>query len=170
MEYDALKLNLKKPALLDFGAAGKGYLVDIVGNLLHKEKIYSYCIDAGGDILYKSKEYKPLRVGLENPNNLKQVIGVASILNKSICASAGNRRKWGKFNHIIDPHTLSSPTNILATWAIADIAVLADALSTCLFFIQPEVLKKEYNFEYLMLNSDFSIEKSPNFSSEIFYK
>lgn len=170
IKYHSFKLTLKKPAILDFGAGGKGHLIDIIGKLLRDEKIDSYCIDAGGDILYQNIEKKPIRVGLENPNNASEVIGVVPLLNKSICGSSGNRRKWGKFSHIINPHTLSSQNNILATWVISDIAITADALATCLFFVHPDVLKKDYNFEYLILNSDFSIDKSPHFSGEIFYK
>ena len=48
------KITLREKVLLDFGAAGKGYLVDIIGDLFEKASIPSYCIDAGGDILHKN--------------------------------------------------------------------------------------------------------------------
>jgi FAD:protein FMN transferase len=50
LNYDHPKLNVKNPVLLDFGAAGKGYLIDIIAQLLNKNKIHDFCVDAGGDI------------------------------------------------------------------------------------------------------------------------
>lgn len=161
------KITLLKPSLLDFGAAGKGYLIDLVGSQLIKKNIHSFIIDAGGDILEKNPAQSSIRVGLENPSNTKQVIGVASIHNQSICGSAGNRRKWKDFNHIINPYTLKSPSAIAAIWVIADNAMLADALTTALYFVPPEKLSK-YAFEYCILNSDFSLNISSDFSAEIF--
>jgi FAD:protein FMN transferase len=162
-------LTIKKPYILDFGGLGKGYLIDIVCELLLKEGVDSFCIDAGGDILCHNLKDK-LRIGLENPKNFKQVIGVIEFLNGSLCASAGSRRKWDKFHHILDPKTLSSPKDIFATWVMAKETVIADGLATCLFLVPPGKLIKYFNFEYLVLYSDFRIDKSLNFPAEIFYK
>lgn len=153
-------VEMKNPALLDFGALGKGYLIDIVGKLLENNSIYSYTIDAGGDILYKDSEKKAIRVGLEHPEDFEKVIGVVEIKNESIAGSAGNRRKWKGFNHIINPKTLSSPKDILSVWVIAKKAILADGLATALFFVEPDRLRKKFEFEYIILRSDYSIERS----------
>jgi FAD:protein FMN transferase len=167
LEYSFPKLVVKKPVLLDFGAAGKGYLVDIIGKLLEDSEITNYCIDAGGDILYKSDQNSTLRVGLENPNNTNQVIGILELKKGSICSSAGNRRKWGKYHHIINPHTLTSPSPVQSTWVIAETAIIADALATALFFV-PSIDLKLYHFEYLILYDDMSVEKSAGFNTELF--
>ena len=169
INYTHPYVTIKKPALLDFGAAGKGHIVDIIGDLLTPKGIPSFCIDAGGDILYKNSQDIPLRVGLEHPENPKQVIGIATITNQAICGSSGNRRQWGEFHHIIHPGSLSSPRHILATWVIADTAIVADALATCLFFTDPITLQKYYNFEYFLLLPDYSIDQSFAFPAEVFY-
>ena len=166
MDYQHPTLLIKKPVLLDFGAAGKGYLVDLVGKVLEENNIKEYCIDAGGDILFKGK--KPIRIGLEDPENTSKVIGIGILKNDSICGSAGNRRKWGDFTHIINPKTLASPTDIIAVWVMADTALLADALATCLFFVPADTLAGTYKFEYVIIYSDRSLEKSVGFSGEIF--
>lgn len=165
-EYKHPTLIVREPVALDFGAAGKGYLIDIVGALLEAEGIYAYCIDAGGDILYKNNE--PLRVGLENPRNTEEVLGVYMLNSGSICGSAGNRRAWKNFTHIINPKTLVSPTEILAVWVVAETAFLADALTTCLFFLPAKALADTYTFEYAIVRSDFSIETSVGFNGELF--
>lgn len=169
MSFEFPRLTLKQPVLLDVGAAGKGYLVDIVGKLLEENGITSYCVDAGGDILHRNTVGESLTVGLEHPDDVEQVIGVVELYNQSLCGSAGNRRKWGEFHHIINPFTLSSPQSILAVWVIASSTLLADALSTCLFFVPASVLQKEFQFEYLVLNADYSVEKSSGFLAELYF-
>ncbi len=170
MDYKNHSLIVKKPVMLDFGAAGKGYLIDLVGKVLEADGIYGYCIDAGGDILHKGS--LPIRIGLENPTNKDQVVGVFPLINAAICGSAGNRRKWGNFNHIMNPKTLSSAKDILAVWVVAREALVADALTTCLFFVQAQELIKrlsgKYDFEYILIRNDLSFEQSDGFSAEIF--
>ncbi|MCX6732560.1 MAG: FAD:protein FMN transferase [Candidatus Roizmanbacteria bacterium] len=161
-------INIKKSATYDFGAAGKGLLIDIVSQIIIEQGFPEFCIDAGKDILLYSS--KPIRIGLENPLDFKEAIGVVTLSKGSICASAGSRRSWGPYHHIINPKTLTSPNKILATWVIAKEALLADALSTCLFLVPAEKLTPYFSFEYLTLYEDNSIEKSSSFSSELFFK
>lgn len=165
MTYHHPILGVKKPFLFDFGAAGKGYLIDIVATLITKQGIAAFCIDAGGDILHRNDE--ALRVGLEHPDDTGKVIGVVELKNKSLCGSAGNRRKWQQFHHIINPQELASPKHILAVWVIADSTLLADALATCLFFVPYSILQK-YNFEYLLLRDDYSVERSTGFAAALY--
>ena len=166
LEYEHPNLTIKEPALLDFGAAGKGYLIDLVAEVIESEGYHAYLIDAGGDILHKGGA--GIRVGLENPEDTSQAIGIATLGNGSICGSAGNRRAWGSFNHIMDPKTAASHEGILAVWVTAKTAMLADALATCLFFVDPNTLSDAYDFEYVLIRSDHSIEKSQGFAGEIF--
>ncbi len=182
MNYQYPDLVLKEPALLDFGALGKGYLVDVVGELIEREGIMSYAIDAGGDIRHRGvversftphhrdQSGKVLRVGLEHPNDKTKVVGVIEVANKSICCSAGNRRAWAQYHHIINPHTLSSPKHILSTWVTAGSTLLADGIATSLFFVPPERLISLFQFEYCILNPDYSAKKSSGFDAELFIR
>lgn len=167
VEYSDFILNIKKSNLLDFGAGGKGFLIDLIGKLFEKEKIYSYCIDGSGDILYFGKDL--LRVGLEHPKNKNQVIGVSEIKNQSICASSGNRRKWGDFHHIFNPHSLKSVDEVLSAWVVAENGLVADCIATFLFLCEPEKLKNDFTFEYFILYPDYTFKKSNNFQGEIYY-
>ena len=60
--------------------------------------------------------------------------------------------------------------NILATWATSKTALIADAMATCLFFVSNKLLLKDYDFEYLVLYADRSIEVSSKFPIELFKK
>ena len=166
--FEYPKLIVKEPVLLDFGAGGKGYLVDIVAEVVEKHGIFEYLIDAGGDIVHKGDI--PVRVGLEHPQNFDQAIGVYNLANGSLCGSAGNRRVWGEFSHIINPATLSSPRHILGVWVFAQTGLLADSLATCLFFVSAKKLLQKYQFEYLVMYDEGHIEKSNNFAAEVFAK
>jgi len=172
LEYSHPNLKVKEQVILDFGAAGKGYLIDIVADVLRGNGLENFCIDAGGDILHNRKDGVPIKIGLENPENFEQVIGVCDLLNQSLCGSAGSRRHWNglrqNFHHIIHPKKLESPKDILATWVIADTTLVADALATSLFFVSPETLLSQYDFKYVIIYADYSILRSNNFPGEIF--
>ena len=100
LEYNFPNLRITKPAMLDFGAAGKGYCIDLIGALLQTRGVSKFTIDAGGDLLHYGTA-NPLRMGLEHPNNPQQVIGIHTMEEGSICCSAGNTRAWQGFPQII---------------------------------------------------------------------
>ena len=168
IEFNFPEITVKRKEFFDFGACGKGYLTDIVASLLRENGVKTFCIDAGGDIRYENLH--PLRVGLENPNNLEQAIGIVTIANTSLCASSGSRRKWNEYHHIIDPRTLTSPDKVIATWVISKKTIEADALATTLFLVEPTKLLSHFTFEYLVLYNDSSFEKSTSFPAELFLK
>ncbi len=177
-EYDALTLHIKQPVLLDFGAAGKGYLVDIISELLLSHGVARFCIDAGGDIRYHNTS-DVLPVGLEHPDDPSLVVGVAHIggavaenpaghLISAICGSSGNRRAWLEFHHIIDPRRLKSPKHLKAVWVTARSALVADALATALFFTDAERLAPRFQFEYAMVMADLRFRASEGFPGHFF--
>jgi thiamine biosynthesis lipoprotein len=161
-------LNVDRPALLDFGAGGKGYLVDIITELISSYGATEFSVNAGGDMYYHLIGSPPADVGLEHPRHPDEVIGIAHIKNQSICGSASNRRQWAGFHHTIDPLTLQSPKEPQAVWVVADSALVADALTTALCFTHAAKLKRHYTFEYAMVHSDNSLSYSPDFPATFF--
>lgn len=168
MDYDFPNLKLKLPSLLDFGAAGKGYLVDLIDQLLVRHGLENFYIDAGGDMMYRTFGDKQLQIGLENPADPTQAVGIASIKNQSLCGSAGNRRKWDKYHHILHPHSLASPQHIQAVWVVANSGLVADGLATALFFVPAKILQPQYTFEHAIIYADQSLEHSTGFPAEFF--
>ncbi len=168
VSYNNSLLTTSSPVLLDFGAGGKGYLVDCIGVLLKEQGADNFLIDAGGDMLLNSALDEKIKIGLENPLNTEQVIGTIEVSNNSICGSAGNRRKWGEYHHIINPKTLTSPTDVAAVWTISESALIADSMSTVLYLDRSEKAKSAYPCDYFILYSDMTFEKSENFNAELF--
>ena len=106
------------PVQLDFGAAGKGYAVDLLFNTLRAEGLQGpLIIDAGGDLRIDLRDVahpahcaatdlasnratqtqpqtRPLRIALEDPHASDQAVGIAQIACGSLCASSPARRHW----------------------------------------------------------------------------
>lgn len=164
MKFESGKLMTNQPLLLDFGAAGKGYLVDIIAGLLERDGYDSYVVDASGDVRVRKSEQV---IGLENPYDASSVIGAVKIDNASLCASATNRRAWGEWHHVVDPRTGRPVRDVAATWVIAARAVEADALATALFFVPADKLT-QWDFQYVRLLADGSIERSHDFVGELY--
>lgn len=109
---------------LDFGACGKGYLVDLLGGLLgglepscvprephpqhamRKDSAHT----AGATDFNRENTFpefvidaggdllvhtsSPIRVALEDPDDSSRAVGVAEICDGALCASAPSRRHW----------------------------------------------------------------------------
>lgn len=158
-------LHTTQPIVLDVGAAGKGYLVDLIAGILEKGEYSTYVIDASGDILTKGIVQ---RIGLEHPYKEDKVIGAVEVNDESLCASATNRRQWGTYHHIFDPHNKKPVEDIVATWVVAQHGLVADALATALFFSPADTLLEEYNFSYVIMKQDGTIDYSPRFEGQLF--
>ncbi len=158
-------IKTNEPVLIDIGALGKGYFVDQIAKFLSSHNVDEFLVNGSGDIYYKGSG---LTAGLEHPTNKAKVIGSIEIVSGALCASGSDRRKWGEYNHIIDPTSLTSSNEILSTWVLADSAVIADGLSTALFFVAPEAFSHDFNFEYCILNKEMQIKKSNNFNAKFY--
>ena len=160
-------LVTKRPVVIDIGAAGKGYLVDIVSEILLREQIPEFIVDAGGDIRHSGNWKYP--IGMEHPNKPEHAIGVVDLQDNAICASASNRRAWGDgIHHIIDARVGLPVRDVIATWVVAKNALLADGLATALFFTSADKLKGYFQFSSVRMFTDNTIEKSKNFRGELF--
>ncbi|MBF4571710.1 FAD:protein FMN transferase [Herbiconiux sp. VKM Ac-1786] len=153
--------------VIDLGAAGKGYLVDLVATVLRDAGHREYVVDGSGDLAHSGGA--PVRVGLEHPLDPRKAIGVAEFAGLSLCASASNRRAWGDgLHHIVDPRTGSPAREVIATWVVASSTALADGLATALFFTGAHQLAKTFHFSYVRMYADGRAERSRDFPGELF--
>lgn len=161
-------VSFKQPVLLDIGAIGKGYFVDVLAGIVGFHHA-AYVIDGSGDVAVHTSV--PDVIGLEDPRDPTRVLGTVQLQDKSLCASATNRRTWGNgLHHIIDATTGKSlDGDVLATWAITDTTMLADALATALFFVPVTTLRQEFgDFFYAVLRKDGSIEHNIQSIGELY--
>ncbi|MBB4350737.1 FAD:protein FMN transferase [Aliirhizobium cellulosilyticum] len=164
---DGSRLTTRRPLVIDLGAVGKGALVDSVSELLLAAGLEDFIVDGSGDIRHRGSH--ALEVGLEHPLDPGAVIGVASLSNASICASATNRRTWGNgLHHVIDARTGMPTSDVIATWVIAADTATADGLATALFFDATQPLMATYDFSFVRMFADGHLEVSDNFEGVLF--
>lgn len=165
--WDGEALTLARPTVVDVGAAGKGYLVDLVGDLLADAGVSAQVVDASGDL--RVRGIAPMRVALEHPGNPATAIGVAELADGAIAASAVNRRTWGPgLHHVIDAVTGLPTADVVATWAVAPTCLAADGWATALFFeVDPDSLSRR-GVEWVRMFATGRVERSAHFPGEVF--
>ena len=168
VRFDGQTITVTEPTLLDFGAAGKGHLVDLVAATLAAEGIIECTVDAGGDLVHRGSS--PLRVALEHPFDTATAIGVVDLESGALCGSASNRRAWGSgLHHVLDGLTGEPVREVAATFVLADSALEADALATALFFVGADLLA-DFDFRYVRMFTDGSAEFSPDLPGRLFVR
>ncbi|WP_240544359.1 FAD:protein FMN transferase [Bifidobacterium sp. SO4] len=143
VERHGTTLVIRRPVALDFGACGKGYLVDLIARML-REHTDAYVIDAGGDLLIRtvgcasngrttahddegtpSAHDEPaattVTIALEDPADPSRAVGTATMSNGAFCASAPSRRHWGEaaghqLHHLLNAIDGLPVDDVAATW------------------------------------------------------
>jgi thiamine biosynthesis lipoprotein len=160
-------LVTRRPLVIDVGAAGKGYLVDLVSGILGEAGFDPFVVDGGGDLRHRGAS--GIRVGLEHPFEPGLVIGVGNLHDRALCASAVNRRAWGDgLHHVLDARTGVPVRDVAATWVVADDAATADGLATALFFTKGDRLAEAFRFSFVRMFADGRAEISRDFDGELF--
>lgn len=159
------ELDVVRPALIDIGATGKGFAVDRVTQLVRQFGFDEFLVNGSGDIRAGDHAH---RIALEHPVDPTKAIGTVVIEDNAICGSASNRRAWADWHHIVNPRTGAPTREVLATWAIAKDTMTADGLSTALFFSSPQKLLSHFEFDYVVVRSNGTVEHSHARELELF--
>ncbi|PBC39676.1 hypothetical protein CJ179_35605 [Rhodococcus sp. ACS1] len=161
---DGTTIASDRPTVIDVGAAGKGYLVDLVSQTLNEEGIDRFFVDASGDMRHRGAA--AVRVGLEHPRAPGRVIGTVNLRDGSLCASATTRRAWGAgLHHVLDGRT-RPVADVVATWVLAADAATADGLATALFVSEPASLRS-FEFSWVRILADGRVQWSDNFDGDL---
>ncbi|WP_309102414.1 FAD:protein FMN transferase [Microbacterium sp.] len=165
LQWSPGRATLADPSQIDVGALGKGRLVDLVFDVLAAVD-GDLVVDAGGDLRVRGGS---IRVGLEHPYDAAKAIGVVTLQDAALCASAVNRRAWGSgLHHVLDARTGEPVRTWAATWAIASDAMSADAAATALFFDGGARLAASWGVEWVRMATDGRVERSPGCPAELF--
>lgn len=167
LRIDGDRLVLTGPGTIDVGALGKGRLVDLVASaLLPWTGEGPVVIDASGDLAVRGASE---RVGLEHPYDPSRAIGVWTVTDAALCASATNRRAWGDgLHHVLDARTGVPVRTVAATWAVAATAMRADAATTALFFDGGPELAHRWGVPWVRMLTDGRVEWAAGCEAELF--
>jgi thiamine biosynthesis lipoprotein len=167
LERDGDILVVREPVLLDVGAAGKGQLVDLVAAELRDCGVEQYVVDAGGDLLHRGGA--PFRVALQQPGEPTRAIGVVDLDGAALCGSASDRRVWGDgLHHVLDARTGRPTDDVVATWVVADSAMVADGLATAHFVADADRLEAAFAHTYVRVQADGRVRYSLGLPGELF--
>ncbi|MDD7929466.1 FAD:protein FMN transferase [Microbacterium thalli] len=160
------RLTLRRPATIDIGAVGKGRLVDLVVAVLQARVRGWLVVDASGDLAVRGIRQ---RIALEHPFDATRAIGIWSIADAALCASAVNRRTWGDgLHHVLDARTGQPVRAYAATWAVAADALTADAVATALFFDGGPRFAAGRDASWVRMRTEGTVEWSPDCEAELF--
>lgn len=171
------KLIIESPVKeIDTGSFLKGYALSQAKKLLLKEEIKSAFITSISSIdLIGSKPLdKPWKIGLQNPENPSELLGIVALKNKALGVS-GDYQTYVEidgemYHHIIDKESGYPIRDKKMVAVVCNDAFLADLYSTT-FFLMPidkvmEYVESQKDLEVMIVDKDMNIVTSKNFEIE----
>ena len=150
----------------DLGGIAKGYAADRLTALMADYGIESALFDLGSSTIAAVGERPsggPWRVGLRDPKDAQQRLGVLSLQDESLSTSGGYERNFTQdgvtYHHILDPQTgYPAETGLLSVTVVGENAALADAWSTALFVLGEDgaraLWESRDDFDYILCCAD----------------
>lgn len=158
---------------IDTGSFLKGYAVEKAKEVMREVGVTSAFISSISSIetIDSKPNGKPWRIGIENPINTQELLGVIELNNKGMGVS-GDYQTYveidgKKYHHIIDKTTGYPVTDKKMVVVISDNAFFSDMYSTA-FFMMPidEVLNfaKNNDLEVFIVDKDMQTFRSEGFN------
>jgi len=148
--------DVMKNGFCDPSGTAKGWAIHNAAEILRKNEIKNFYVEAGGDIEVegKNKEDNPWAIGIANPFDLKQIIKVVYLEDKGIATSGSYIR--GK--HIYNPKNANdSLEDIISLTVIGPNIYEADRFATAAFAMGRDgiiFISKLPCFEGYMIDKD----------------
>ncbi|MDR3631090.1 MAG: FAD:protein FMN transferase [Desulfocapsaceae bacterium] len=168
----------QKGGQIDLGGIEKGYFVDKVVELLHKNGIKSGVVSVGGEIraMGLKPDGSPWEIGVQNPRQKgpdDEVIATLTLSDKALSTSGDYVRFFEKngvrYHHLLDPKTGYPSQQCGSTTIIADNNVTTDGFSK-LFILGPEkglAVAKKLGFDILYIDCKGKVVMSDGLKDKI---
>jgi len=167
--------KLKKGVGVDIGGIAKCYCIEECANVLKKEGVKSFLIDAGGDIYAVGKlNGRPWKIGVRDPRSTGVVASVEA--TDMVVYSSGDYERYFiqdgvRYHHLMDPFTGYPSRGVIGTTIFCMDPVLADGLSSTVFLLGKDrglaLAKKLGYFEAVVITEDRKIYYSEGLGSSI---
>ena len=150
---------------IDLGGIAKGYAASQAEQILRNAGVEHALLDLGRNItvIGSKPDGTPWRIGVQDPNNSGDTVGVLELKDCSAVTSGGYQRYFeqnGKvYHHIIDPRTgYPADSGLLSTTVVCADTALADLLSTATFVLGQEdalaLWRREGGFQLILVTDD----------------
>ena len=170
-------LTMESPVKeIDTGSFLKGYAISRAKEVLKNEGIKSAFITSISsiDLIGTKPEDKPWKIGLQNPENPSEMIGIVPLKDRAMGVS-GDYQTYVEidgemYHHILDKDTGYPVTDKKMVVVLCDNAFDADLLSTT-FFLMPidkvmNYVESREDLDVLIVDKDMNIITSKNFKYE----
>ena len=133
-------LTLGDKQEIDLGGIAKGFTSSRIMEIFKKDGVTCGMVSLGGNVhlLGTKQDGSAWRVGIQDPNNTDDMLGVLEANDCAVITSGAYERNFEKdgvtYHHIIDPATgKSSNSGLTSVTIVSKDGTLADGLSTSLF-------------------------------------
>jgi len=129
--FDVWLTDARGTTTLDPSGVVKGWAVDRAANLLSELKGTDFCLSAGGDMVCRTvvPGAHPWRIGLEDPHDPQQLLGLVPIANGAVATSGTVHRG----QHLVDARTGQPPRGIASVTVITSTLTWADIDATAAY-------------------------------------
>jgi thiamine biosynthesis lipoprotein len=152
---------LRRPLTLDLGAVAKGLAVDAAAQELRAFR--NFAIDAGGDLYLGgcNPRGEPWSAGIRHPHIPGELVERVRVSDGAVCTSGAYERG----QHILDPRRGEAANGVASATVIAPSAMLADALATAAYVLEPEesiALMTRMGVEGLIVTAGLELLRTPD--------
>jgi len=141
--------KLHSKLYIDLSTIAKGYGVDVVADIIHKNKIKDYLVEIGGEMRVAGKKANgnDWRIAIERPiTHERAVQKIISIGNNAVATSGDYRNYFEqdgvRYSHLIEPTTGYPIThNLVSVTVVHASSMTADGLATALNVMGAEQAK-----------------------------
>ena len=142
VEFDADQILLSgEQTAITLNGIAQGFATDRASAALKKHGVERALINTGEiGALGDKAGGEPWRVGIQHPRLADAYISLARLEGRSLATSGDYATSFSadlRANHIFDPRTGRSPTELASVSIAAESATIADALSTAVFVLGP---------------------------------
>lgn len=136
VENEDIRLE-KSGAGITLAGAAKGYAVDRAAEVLKQAGIEHALVNGGGDIRVVGGKTNdaPWKIGVRDPRKKGGTAAAFGLCDKAVATSGVYQRRE---NDMIDPRTGRLVRDLFSSTVIADRAIDADILATCLYILGAE--------------------------------
>ncbi|MHB0959561.1 MAG: FAD:protein FMN transferase [Pirellulaceae bacterium] len=140
VEFTASAIRLHGPGTaVTLNGVGQGFAADLVRATLRQHGIQYALIDTGELNALRARPGKAAwDIGIQHPRLKDAFIWLAELQDRCLATSGDYATTFTedyRYNHLFDPHTGRSPTELAAVSVAARSALEADMLSTALFVL-----------------------------------
>ena len=130
--------RLDPGAAIDEGAWGKGWALDLAGDVLRARGVPHATLDLGGQVLTLGRA----RIRVADPRDRSRPVAALEISGGSVSTSGDSERSLvtggRRIGHLLDPRTGRPARDFGSATVLAPTGLVADVLSTALFVAGPE--------------------------------